>query len=547
MTKLYFEKTFVFLLLLTFGGAMAQSLEKEYDKAAAEMFLPNQPGGVVLIAEKGKITYEKAFGMAHLELDVPMKTDMVFEIGSITKQFTAVAILQLAEQHKIQLQDPLIKYFPDFPAHCKDISIHHLLNHTSGLNNFTSENSWSEVWRTDLSMQETIALFINKPLAFQPGEKFSYCNSGYVLLGAIIQKVSGETYEAYLQKNIFNPLEMKNTYFGSRSKIIKNRVQGYQKNQEFINAEYVTFSQTGAAGALMSTTHDLSKWYTALYHHKVISPKSLRLATTAYNTQTGKPTHYGYGWFINEVNGVQTVEHGGGIFGFLTYALYLPTEDILITVLTNYDQYNPEALTVKLASLATNQYRKKIQPIQINAEIGRSWAGDYEFDDGITRTVLFENDTLYSQIPGRDKIALIPVADNEFYFEGIPEAKLEFRPENNTVKAVLRNRIVEKTGWRKTKKDDTRAVTLSEEWLQKMVGEYKIPPSLTFTFTVINKNLVLHFPGQPALELWASNETHFFSKTVGVEFIFEKDQNNTITSVTILQNGQKILAKKNTL
>ncbi|MDI9258176.1 serine hydrolase domain-containing protein [Flavobacterium sedimenticola] len=547
MIKKFLKKALLVGIVIVHSPVKSQAKYDVYDNIAKEVFQNNPPGGVVLIAEKGKITYEKAFGLAQIELNVPMKTDMVFEIGSITKQFTAVALLQLVEQHKIQLNDPIIKYFPDFPNHCKDITIHHLLNHTSGLNNFTSEDSWSDVWRLDLPLSKTIDLFINKPLAFQPGEKFSYCNSGYIILGALIEKISGESYANYLQKNIFDPLEMKDTYFGSRSKLIKNRAHGYQKNKEYINAEYVTFSQTHAAGALMSTTHDLLKWYTALYNHKVITPKSLALATTNYKTNTGEPTYYGYGWFINEINGLQTVEHGGGIFGFLTYAMYLPTEGILIIVLTNYDLYNPEALTVKLAALATNQYQKAIQPIKLSPKKGRSWVGNYEFEDGITRSILLENNILYSQIPGRDKIALIPVSDNEFYFEGIAEAKIEFSTEKTMVKALLKNRMVTKTGWKKTKKDQTKTITLNEEQLQRLVGEYKIPPSLTFTLTAINKSLIVNFPGQSALELWASDETHFFNKTVGVEFIFDKNENNNVTAVTIVQNGQKIIAKKSIL
>lgn len=545
MKKIKFQIIFLILGLSCMNTIIAQKLEKEIDKVALENFKKDEPGAVIFIAKNNEIIYRKAFGQANLELSVALNPDMVLEIGSISKQFTAVAILQLVEKGQLKLSDPISKFLSNFPTQGQNITIHHLLTHTSGLSNYTSDSSWSEVWRNEYSINQVIDLFKDKPLTSIPGEKFSYSNSGYVLLGAIIEKISGLTYAEYLHKNIFEPLDMKNTYYGSRSKIIKNRANGYQRNGEFVNAEYLTFTQTYAAGAIMSSVNDLYLWNRAIKNKSILSEESLKLATTNYKTTDGKFINYGYGWFLNEIDGNSTIEHGGGVFGFISYALYVPSQDIYVTVLTNFDGYNPEALAVKLASIVLNKKKAESKSIVLNSEIASKWVGTYEFDDTLIRNIIFDNNTLYSQISGGNKIPLIPISENEFIFDGIAEARIKFEMVNNEVKALIINRIIVKTGKKvKIDKSEPKAIKLSTEILNRYVGSYKIPPSLTFKVFIENQSLFVEFPGQPKIEAYATSESNFFTKLGDAKIDFVKNTDNDFYTVIIKQNGQSFKANK---
>jgi CubicO group peptidase (beta-lactamase class C family) len=545
MTKSYRKITLSLLISMISIVVNAQSLEKEYDAIASEIFQPNQPGGVVLIAKNGNVTYKKAFGLANMELNVPMKTDMVFEIGSITKQFTAVAILQLMEQGKLQISDPITKYIPDYPTAGASITIHQLLTHTAGIPNYTNMEKWSTVWRQELAITETIALFKNQTLDFKPGENFSYSNSGYVLLGYIIEKASGMDYETYIEEKILKPCGMQCTQFGSRNKIIKKRVSGYQMSNMLVNAEYLSFSQPHAAGALMSTVDDFLLWNKALRTNMLLKPETLQLAETNYKTKTGKSMNYGYGWLINELYGSPTIEHGGGIFGFITYALYLPKEDIYIVVFTNCDNYNPEALAVKLAATTMNKKVVRSNDNKITTELANKYVGSYKFEDNMTRSILYENNKLYSQLAGGNKIALIPIAENEFAYEGIIDASLRFESKNDTITAYLRNRIQIKEGSKIATLDKIPTeITLSAEQLLDYVGDYTIAPNSTFTISSTKQQLFLQFPGQPKIEAFATSMNNFFTKIADVKFNFVREENQKVTGVTIMQNGQNIAAKK---
>lgn len=220
---------FVILLLLVSvsglyaqGSATRKELEKDFDNVLSQIYKQGGPGCAVLITEKGKPIYRKAFGMANIELGVPMKPEMVFRIGSITKQFTAIAILQLMEQGKLALQDDITKYIPDYPVNGKKITIEHLLTHTSGIKSYTSMPSFQTIMRKDMKPMELVSFFKDQPMDFDPGAKFLYNNSGYFLLGVIIEKVSGMSYPQYLEQQIFKPLGMVNSYYGTDTRIIPN-------------------------------------------------------------------------------------------------------------------------------------------------------------------------------------------------------------------------------------------------------------------------------------------------------------------------------------
>jgi len=356
MTKM---KYFCALLILSifsfkpFSTVSAQTLEKKIDSLILKDFNDkNGPGGVFMVAQHGKISYQKAFGKANLELDVNLTPGNVFQLGSITKQFTAIAILMLEEQGKLSVNDPVSKYVPDYPAG-SNITLHHLLTHTSGIKDFTKMKTLSDIAQKEMSPKMMVDFFKNEPIDFAPGEKFEYNNAGYVLLGYIIELVSGETYEDFIKKHIFDRVGMRQSYYASDRKVIHNRAYGYHKKEVgYVNKTIISFSVPFSSGSLMSTVGDMLKWQTALNQYLLLSAKETNKAFSTYKLNNGETFTYGYGWHIKEINGIPTREHGGSVFGFKTMAVYIPSEDIYVIGMSNCDCNSPTKVTGDIAALA---------------------------------------------------------------------------------------------------------------------------------------------------------------------------------------------------
>ena len=325
--------------------AQSQTKETKIEKLLNDNFTPTTTGASVLITKKGKTIYRKAFGLSNLELETKMKPENVFEIGSMTKQFTAVSILMLVEQGKISLQDEITKFIPDYPTHGQKITIHHLLNHTSGIKNYTSMNKLFKIARNDINPLEFISFFKDEPVDFNPGEEYKYNNSGYVILGYIIEKTSGLSYADYVQQNIFNKLNMKNSLYASHSKVIKNRASGYHNRIGYQNAMYISFSLPYAAGSLMTSIDDLNLWQQALSNNLLLKKETLQKAYTNYTLNNGEKVNYGYGWNIKTINNEVSYEHGDSIFGFKSMGIYIPSKDVYVVMLTNCDCISPTQLT----------------------------------------------------------------------------------------------------------------------------------------------------------------------------------------------------------
>lgn len=341
------------VLLLQLSLAYSQNFEHKVDRLLLNLFKDqNGPGGAVMIAKGGKPIYQKAFGKANLELASDLTPNNVFQIGSMTKQFTAVAILMLEENGKLSITDPINKYIPDYPLGEK-ITLHHLLTHTSGIKDFTKMKAIQQIAEKDLSPKELVDFFKNEPADFEPGEKFDYNNSGYVILGYIIELVSGETYEKYIEKNIFERLKMNASRYASDREIIANRAYGYTKKEAgYLNKTKISFNIPYASGSLMSTTSDMLKWQNALHQNLLLSDKAIKKAFTNYKLNHGEAFTYGYGWHLKELDGVPSREHGGSIFGFKSMAVYIPSKDIYVIGLSNCDCNSPTQVTREIASLA---------------------------------------------------------------------------------------------------------------------------------------------------------------------------------------------------
>jgi CubicO group peptidase (beta-lactamase class C family) len=356
--------------------------------------------------------------MANLELGVPIEPDMVFRLGSITKQFTAVAILMLAEEGQLALDDAITKFLPDYPTPNGTITVEHLLTHTAGIKNYTDMAQWLPMWRKDFLVHELIDFFKSEPMQFAPGERHEYCNSGYILLGAVIEKISGKTYEQFIQHRIFDRLGMKHSYYDTALPVIPRRVAGYEKSADgYTNADYLSMTQPYAAGALASSVDDLALWDAALYTDKLLSHTALRSAFLAHILADGSTTEYGYGWDIAKLAGHSLIGHDGAINGFLTYAIRLPEDHVFVAVLSNNGGVKPDQLAFQIAASAIGKPFEKPTPIQLDPETLARYEGDYRGSTlGEWHVTRDGNRLLFQSIPD-PALELLAVSSNEFFIK----------------------------------------------------------------------------------------------------------------------------------
>lgn len=354
----------VLLFLLTCSlvcrPLMGQQLAHQADSIISTVFSdPTGPGGVFMIAHKGKVIYQKSAGKANLELQVDLRPEHVFQLGSMTKQFTAVAVLMLEQEGKLKTTDPISAYIPDYP-NGNHITIHHLLTHTSGIRDFTKMKTISTIANREMTPKMMVDFFKDEPCDFAPGEKFDYNNSGYVLLGYIMELVSGETYEHFIAKRIFEKAGMTDSYYCSDRKVITNRAYGYhKKGPEYVNKTVISYSLPYASGALMSTLKDMLKWQHALNTNLLLNKEESEKAFRAYQLNNGTPISYGYGWHIRDINGTPDREHGGSIFGYKSMGVYIPGEDIYVLALSNCDCNSPTKVAQDIAAMALRTLRKQ--------------------------------------------------------------------------------------------------------------------------------------------------------------------------------------------
>src|SRR5262245_9217427 len=292
-----------------------RALVRYVDSVATAAVTEHRTAGVsVAVVKNGHTVLAKGYGFADLENDVPATAATVYRIGSVTKQFTSAAIMRLVEQGKVSLDDTLQKFLPNFPTQGNRVTVRHLLNHTSGIKSYTSLGpKWQRVNRLDLAQDSLVAMFANEPFDFKPGDAWLYDNSGYFLLGMIIEKLTGKSYGQYLQDELFTPLGLKSTIYCDQAPLIKHRAQGYASKPDgsFINAEPLSMTQPDAAGSLCSTVTDLAAWTLALSSGKVVSPASYKLMTTPGTLNDGKPLSYGFGLGVGAMGGHRQISHNG--------------------------------------------------------------------------------------------------------------------------------------------------------------------------------------------------------------------------------------------
>ena len=415
------------LAFLVSAAAFGQDIATKADEYLSAWTKQGRFSGTVLIAKDGKVILRKGYGMANLELGVPNSPEMIYRIGSITKSFTALAILQLQAQKKLSVTDPIAKYVPEVPQKWQQITLQQLLTHVSGIPDFTRATAYAKAedpLRIEHAMQELAA----QPLMSSPGEKFAYSNSGYILLGRLVEKVSGVSYEQYITDNILKPAGLENTAYDHVRPILKNRASGYVfDGDHLVNAGMDDMSGTHSAGALHSTVDDLYKFDQALTDGKVF-PKALLdqafqprvkwVAPPPFNMDAS----YGYGWMSSSDFGHKSLMHGGWVNGFVTEFTRYPDDKMVVILASNIE--GPQVIGIEqgLAAVLFNQpYEVPVEHKRI--EVARSvldrYVGTYHVVPGLDLKIYFEGDRLFAQGTNQPRFQMIPESETDFFFYAV--------------------------------------------------------------------------------------------------------------------------------
>lgn len=523
----------------------------QYEELLVEAYPADDPGAAALVARGGEIVFLGSAGMADLELGVPLAPDMVFEIGSITKQFTAAAIMLLAEEGKLAVSDPITRYLPEYPSYGDDVTIEHLLTHTSGIVSYTGIPGYmaTEV-KDDVTVQELIDVFKDLPVEFAPGDQYAYSNSGYILLGAIVEAASGTSYEEFVRTRFFEPLGMENAYYGCSTCLIPRRASGYGGGaQGYTNQRYLSFTQPYAAGSLMMTVEDLFRWSRALFGAKVVSAESLEQMTTPFVLNDGESTDYGYGLRIAEIRGRRAIRHGGGIFGFVSNAVYLPGADVFVAVFSNNagGEINPGLVATKLAALAMDDPFPEFEEITLAEDVLRRYVGVYEIDEDAQRTVTVRDGALYTQRSGGSEIRAYPASETHFFYR-MSLSHFEFEVEGERVTGMVMYQDGSRDGERAAKISDevptVETITLTPSILERYVGVYELRPGFDLTISLDGNQLTAQATGQEALRIHPTAETEFVVEGVDARITFTIGTAGEASALTLHQGGRDMRASR---
>ena len=405
----------------------------------AEMGRERIPGTAVGIYRRGQVLLAKGYGLADVELNVQVKPETIFQSGSVGKQFVSAAVMMLVEEGKVGLDDSIVKYFPNAPATWEPILIKNLLSHTSGLAEYESDERTGPkgpfYLRLDYTEDELLEKTEALPIEFQPGEKWDYRNTNYMLLGIMIHKVTGKFYADYLAERIFKPLGMTSTRLISDADIIPNRSSGYELHDEKLqNQEWVspTFNST-ADGTLYFNVLDLAKWDEALYGTSLLKQSSLDRIWTVFLLNDGKPNpaNYGFAWEMNTLNGHKVIEHGGAWQGFTCDISRYVDDNLTVVVLTNLDagHARPERIAHTVAGLVNPALMppppKEHKEIAVDPKVFDGYVGRYQLTPDLVLTVTREGDHLFVQATRQPKFEVFPETERD-YFLKVVDAQITF-------------------------------------------------------------------------------------------------------------------------
>lgn len=546
-----------FATILADGTAAAAPLSQAdiaryADELLKHTYHTDRPGAVVLVARGDTVLFRAARGEADVDKHVPLRPDSVFRIGSVTKQFTAAGLLTLVDAGKVRLDDPLSKYVPDFPGGDR-ITVLQLLNHTSGVKDYFRVSGYKEGSGRDMTTAQMIDLFKNEKPDFAPGSKWAYSNSGYVLVGAIIEAASGMPWHVYLAKVLFEPLRMRHTGYGHDPKFAEQQVRGYSyKDKSIVPMFPWSMTQAHAAGALVSNVDDLLKWNRALHEGRVLKRATYAQMIAPAGTAAGAEG-YGFGLYIGTMRGRQELWHAGRIFGFISSLSYLPGPDITVVVLENDDIHEHEGfddaypLARRLAAMALGEPYPDMVAVAVDAAVLQAAEGVYRFDADVTRTLRVVDGKLTAQRDSGPRQVLTPIAADDFlYDDGFNRLKLE-RDAGGEIKRLRFFANGDGAGEVGIRTNEplpaaSAGMQLPRAALARLGGTYA-NNELTLTVYIDGEALKAQIAGQPPVSMRASSPTLFDVVETAASLEFSAGD-APAAEVTIRQNGRRTVLRR---
>ena len=420
----------MFVILYTVLTCNAQEYGTKIDSLIEKAVKLNRFNGSVLVSKNGKIVYEKAYGYQNVAKNISNTPNTIYQIGSTTKEFTAAVILKLIENHQLSLDDKLSNYFPDF-VRGNEITIKNLLTHTSGIYEILRDPIAFNTGTQPRSKEQMLSFFINKPLYFDPGTQYSYCNSGYMLLGLIIEKVTGKSYEQVVKDIILKPLKMNHTGFDFVGLQSRDKAVGYSKYTSTIKEASIPWDSTAtySAGALYSTVEDLYRWHNGLINYKVYNKTSLEKAATPFLEG------YGLGCWIDMIYDKKVVSHGGNIFGFTGYFGRIQEEDVSIIILNNIFNRQIETIGLSILAILYDKTYSYFDEIELTCNSIEKYVGEYEVNSDYKVKITRIANQLFIQRNYGDAIAIFPYKENAF-FQKDDDITITFKGEKDTVNKI---------------------------------------------------------------------------------------------------------------
>lgn len=556
----------IILMSLILSGCHAQNdtndkLVTQLDSMMSVTYKPDEPGASVLVYRNDEVLLKKAYGLANFETKEPITPEHLFCIGSITKQFTAMAILMLEEQGKLSINDPIHKYLPDYPHSDKRITIENLLTHTSGMVDVFEVNQWYEFWNKDLNPQEFVDIFKNEPLLSEPGTTYHYSNFGYAILGLIIEKLSGKTYTDFVSENIFKPLGMTNSYILKSSDSNSKATIGYNKTKGGIEKTgLINYSHLFAAGSIWTCPADMLKWYLWLSEKRKEKDPKIEKMLTQYTLADGLLSNNGYGMMLYNVYDHPAAGNNGGMLGFTNYTLWLYNEDIVVILLSNnrYEDTDPILNTrydvtknaLKLSEIVLGIKTQPVEFINIpESDLGK-YTGVYKIEENVYRIITQKGNQLYSKrSDSGPRKPINPTSSTAF--QDPTGSKFEFVFDNigNVIQANWRKpdgslSVAEKTDL--PIPESKKPVIISDKDYEAICGLYKM--MVVFDVNVYrsdSSSIIVESKQRGKSVFFPESPTRFFfiedDNTV-IDFI--KNKNGKVEEMKMTTNGRTFSAKK---
>ena len=542
------KPAFIAMILLAAQPLRAEiPLEDGIRSHLGKLTTGNLPGLAVLLARDGKIIYQGGFGWADLEKKTPVSVTTKFRIGSVSKQFTAAAILRLQEDGKLALADPLEKFFPGFPP---GVTLRQLLTHTSGIRSFTDKPDFMTTVSQPVSPAAHLASFRADPPDFPPGEGFHYNNSGYFLLGEIVAKVSGKPFANYLQDAFFRPLGMNDSGVYENANPPPGMAKGYSIVEEKpVPALDWDMSRAGGAGALYSTLGDLFLWNEALFGGKILKQPAFKAMTTQEKLPANiDGMDYGFGLVVAEFEGLPAITHSGGLDGWSSDLLRLPEQRCTVIALANAlppaPGCEPSAVTRQIAGKFLQPEIARLPLPTEDPAVDRSsypdYAGRYDYKNAIL-TVNVENGRLFGQLTGQEKYEIFPSKRDAFFWK-ITAAKVVFQRDAHG--KVIAARHAQGGNSFTAPRLAVAEILLTDAELDATLGRYQYGPAAVLTVTRDGPAVFAQLTGQPKFPLHPKSATDYEWRVVEASVTFKKDAIGKITHATHRQNGATFDAPK---